>query len=203
MTTNLKPTSVFGERALALDNDFCEFGRLASEMEGIDIQSDLGFDKARKLLAKLDTTGKRIGDGMVGLTTSLEEVRQRTEAAAQLVSERAAAVEKRQNDNDRMVERLHTLGNLVKQVTEAVAKLRASSADAIAAEPNELGNKLPEFSNQLGVLVDETKKLIEDAQAAKMTSLERNADSLRQTLQAARNRLNLFIERSRGEQVTH
>ncbi len=44
---------------------------------------------------------------------------------------------------------------------------------------------MPEINSQMSIVVDEAKRLMDDARAANMKILERNCDSLRQTVQAS------------------
>ncbi|MGE0173932.1 MAG: hypothetical protein AB7T49_14140 [Oligoflexales bacterium] len=191
--TNKSPT-VFAQAALTLDEDFQEFDRLAKEIERQNIESDTGFERAAKLLIKLDSCGKRISSGMQTMSSALEEVRARTEQAANVANTRAVAVQERQQLSEQMMERLQHLGDTVRKITTAVGELRQSS-DMISDEDRAvLAERLPEFNAQLGMLVDEVQKLKVDATAAHMRTLERNADSLKQSLQRAKHKLSQLTE---------
>lgn len=185
---------MFAQAALTLDEDFQEFDRLAKEIERQNIESDTGFERAAKLLIKLDSCGKRISSGMQTMSSALEEVRARTEQAANVANTRAVAVQERQQLSEQMMERLQHLGDTVRKITTAVGELRQSS-DMISDEDRAvLAERLPEFNAQLGMLVDEVQKLKVDATAAHMRTLERNADSLKQSLQRAKHKLSQLTE---------
>jgi hypothetical protein len=55
---------------------------------------------------------------------------------------------------------------------------------------------IPELDQKLGLLIEEARKLQEDARAANMRTTERNADSMSQTLQSARRKLSVFVEKA-------
>jgi hypothetical protein len=202
-TIGTKNLSKFAQAALDLDANFQEFERLAGQVEREDVQSDTGFERASKILAKLDATGQKIGTGMIALSEALEESRASTERAANIANARAVAVEERQALSEQMIERLRFLGETVRSITESVNSMR-QPAEMITAEEREiLARQLPEFHVQLGKLVDEVQKLKVDAGAAHMRSLEKSADALRQSLQAARHRLMQMTEKETAPSSMH
>src|SRR4051812_13284852 len=96
--------SPFGEAALKLDADFTEVERLASQVEQVDVHSDIGLERAIKLLKHFSECGQRIAEGIQVMAKSLEEARARTEAAANLVAARATEVQKRKEEEDQGLE---------------------------------------------------------------------------------------------------
>lgn len=194
-----KSLSAFAQSALALDDEFNQFERLSRELERLSIHSDKGLERARALLGELDQCGQRIGKGMQTLATALDGSREQTEKAAQIVSSKSMAVQERQRETEQMLGRVKALGDMARQITTSVAQLRQPSVtDLSDADKQQIASRLPEINGQLGFLVEEARKLADDAQTANMKDLERHAQSLKQTLQAARNRLNLFVDKQVG-----
>lgn len=193
---NTSNISEFGNAALALDQDFSEFERLANKIASLSVDSDSGFEQAQKMLVKIDEVGKRIGSNMQHLSEKLEEARKNTEAAAQAVSTRAMAVQQRQKETELMLERLRNLSDTVREVTAKLTQVREDAEPASLSDRKaQLANRLPEFDSELAVIVEDINKLMLDARTLRMKTLERNADSLRQSLQAARHRFTQFVER--------
>ncbi len=64
-------------------------------------------------------------------------------------------------------------------------------------EKENLQSQLNQAMVPLTTLVEEAKNLVSDARTANMKNLERNADTLRKTLQAACNRLRLITGREK------
>ena len=187
---NIKNLSSFGQSALKLDQDFTELERLSSQIERLSIDSDSGLDRAQEALLKFGECGQRIGTGIQGLATELNELRVRAEKAAQVVSDRAVLVQQRRTEIDRMLERFRMLGDLVRQTSATVAKFKKLSGEGVTdAEKALIAKQLAEFDSQLEPLISEIHKLKEDARNAKMKTLERNAESLWQSLDAARRKL--------------
>ncbi len=191
-----KTYSPFGEAALALDYAFSEFERRATEIEKMNIQTDRGLERALTLLEELDGCGKQIGEGLKGLTSSLETVRARAEQAAQLVGVRAEAIQSRRSLGESMAKRITHLGEMVREVTSGVEKIKPpKDSDMTTEEKSMLAQSFEQFRNSLGILLDEATKLKQDAHDSHMEIFERNADTLRQSLQSARHRLKLFVDR--------
>lgn len=199
MTNLPKNLSSFGEAAVALDGEFQALEEIAREMERLTIESDKGLERGLQLLQEADGIRQRMTTSMQALAQTLEEARDRNEKAATIVAERAEQLQKRQRDSDLMLERYRALGELVKKAGEAIAQVKQPSTAELPPEQRALlMSKLPAFNDQLGILVDQARELMADAHAANMKNLERNVDSLRQSIQAARHRLNLFVGKQGG-----
>jgi seryl-tRNA synthetase len=125
----------------------------------------------------------------------LEELRQSIEKSAQRVTACSAALEERHRLSQGLHERLRSLGEMASKVTATIEGLpkprNISEEDKLL-----IAESIPTFSLQLGVLVEEALRLKNDAASANMRNLERNSDSLRQTLQSARNHLNLLVRKN-------
>lgn len=187
-------TSKFVQAALVLEENFLEFERLAHKIQTLSIASDSGFEHARKLLSKLDECGQRIAPSMLALTSCLEDIRRRTEEAARLVSVQSEAVEHRKLEMEKITEKLRALGDMAKQISEAIDKLQQQTAQVEGDPQNQmLAQHLPEFAGQFETLIAEVQKIKVEAQEANLKLFERNADSLRQSLQSAKHRLGLLI----------
>jgi hypothetical protein len=194
-TANPKQQSDFAQAALALDADFEQLERLSGELDRLAIDSDSGLERAKALLLRFGECGQRIGDEMQALARSLEEARTRAEASANRVAERAAAIQKRQIEADRLLQRFQALSEMVRKVTEAAGALQQSlKKDASDEERRALIRNLPELDSKLGVLIDEAFKIRQDAQEANLKTLHRNADSLGQTLQSVRRKLGSLVK---------
>jgi len=191
--TNTEKKSPFAESALNLDNAFTELEQLSGQIERLELESDSGLERAKQLLGKFAECGQRIGEGVQVLAKSLEESRARAEAAANVVSARALDIQKRQDENDQMLARFGTLGESVRKISETIVQFKKPAGEKLSDEERELLTKqLPELDSQLSGLIDEAQGLRVDAHQLKLKSIERNADSLSQTLLSARRKLGSF-----------
>jgi hypothetical protein len=192
---SVKNLSAFGESAIKLDGDFSELERLSGELDRLPIESESGLERARLLMARFSECSQRIGSGIQLMASSLEESRARAENAVQIVSVRAAVIQTRQQETERMLERFQALGEMVRKITTAVSQIQKPAGMELSDEERTLLMKhMPELNSQLEILINEAGKLKNDAQTVNMKTLERNADSLQQSLQAVRQKLNVFAE---------
>jgi uncharacterized protein YoxC len=192
MSNNTKNTA-FADSAINLDSAFTELEELSGQIERLDIESDSGLERAKQLLGKFAEAGQRIGDGVQVLAKSLEDSRSRAEAAAQIVSARAGDIQKRQEENDQMLSRFGALGESVKKISEKIVQFKKPAGEKLTEDERDaLTKQLPELDSQLSGLIDEAQGLRVDAQQLKLKSVERNADSLSQTLLSARRKLGSF-----------
>lgn len=191
--SNSQKLSAFIESALNLDSAFNELEQLGGQIERLDVETDSGLERAKQLLAKFAECGQRIGEGVQHLAKSLDETRRRAEAAAQAVTTRANDIQKRQEENDQMMARFGSLGVSVKKITESIVHFKKPTGEKMSAEEHEaLSKQLPELDAQLSRLIEEAQGLKVDAHQLKLKSIERNADSLSQTLLSARRKLGTF-----------
>jgi hypothetical protein len=190
-----KDLSPFGVAALELDADFVELERLSGQLERLSIESESGLERAQRLLVKFGECGQRIGEGVTRFSKALEEAHARAEKAAQAVAVRAVAVKERRQESDELLERFRVLGTMVGEITAFLARYRKPPGNALSAEErHSIARQIPEIDARLGTLIDEAAKLKTDAQRSRMRGLERDADSLGQTLLSARRKLTEFIK---------
>jgi hypothetical protein len=198
MSTNnkkKKDQSPFIEVALALDDDFTQLIRLSGEIERLDIDSDSGLDRARILLNHFSECGLRIGEGVQKMARTLDDLRGQAEEAASRVTARAHIVQERQQNVERMLSRFNALSEMVKKVTEAVSLLSRPGKQPLSdGERETLKTHIPEVQKNLRVLIDEALAIRNEAKAGHMSALERNAESLRQSLDAVRRKLESAFE---------
>lgn len=188
--------SEFGQAALCVDEEMTQFETLVQEFSRLNIESDKGLDRAVTLIAEINDCRGRMEVGMQSLSKSLLEARQRNQAAEELVADRSQAVNARQQSVENMIARFRTLGERVKLVDVTAAELRkASDSPLEPEEKDQLRGQIPALDDQLAALLMDVSQLVEDARVANLQLLERNADSLKKSLSAARNKISLFIDR--------
>ena len=199
MASATRSTSRFSEAALELDRCLIRFEDLVREMEHLAIQSDKGMDGALTLLAEIAECRTQMESGMRALSRTLEEARVRNEKAEELLSVYSVQVEERQRQSEQMFARFRALGNMATEVDEVVKQLREKFNEELLDEARSiLTDSILNLEAQLGVLTDEAKTLVEDARAANLQFLERNADAMRKSLAAARNRIKLLAKSKQG-----
>jgi hypothetical protein len=190
---NMKEVSPFIEAALKLDDDFQELERLAANLERAEIDSDAGLERGRDLLGKFGECSSRIGSEIQALATSLEDSRSRAEKAAESAANRAVLIQERLTKANSLNERFKGLADMVKMVSDGIAQFKKPGGQQMTDEERKfLSGKLPELDAQMSDLGAQAVKLKEEARQENMKLLERNADSLEQTLASARQKLGRF-----------
>lgn len=196
--------SEFGQAALTLDGEFTKFDRLAQEIERLAVTSDKGLARAETLLVEIDACRSRLGAGMQSFARILEAARERCDKAAQVVADRAVEVQARQKEVESLLFKFQALGEMVREITVSLTDLRGASEEVETdADRASLATRLSNYQEKIESLVEQAKKLVGDAHKANMSALERNADGLRQSLQATHNRLNLFVNKHVPEPTKH
>jgi chromosome segregation ATPase len=190
---NTKEVSPFIEAALKLDDDFQELERLAANLERAEIDSDAGLERGRDLLGKFGECSSRIGTEIQALASSLEDSRSRAEKAAESAANRAALIQERLNKTNHLNERFKNLAEMVKMVSDGISQFKKPGGQQMTeGERKFLSGRLPELDSQMSDLGVQAVKLKEEARHENMKMLERNADSLEQTLASARQKLGKF-----------
>lgn len=192
-----KTRSPFVLAAIALDAEFDKFDQLTSELDRLNLDSDRGYERGLAILEELESCRGRFGPASQDLARTMEDARERTAQAAALVGERERLIGVRREKVDALLTRYKQLGELVQRVTTAASQLKTPAAGTISDEDKALlGMRLPELDQQLDVLVEQARLLMDDARETNLKVLERNADSLRQSLQSARHRFKQLAEKT-------
>jgi hypothetical protein len=195
MAPSSKDLSAFAQAALTLDAEFAQFERLSGELERLEIDSDSGLERGRLLLTRVSECGQRVGVDIQALASALTEAQARAQAAAQAVSVRADLVQARQQQVNVLADRFKALGEMVRAVTEAVGQLKLSGKSELSPEAKGLlAQHLPELESRLGGLIDEALNIKLEARSAQMKGLERDADSMAQSIQAVQKKISLLSE---------
>jgi len=175
---------------LALDEYLSELERVGAKINSMPLKSDFDREHMQKLMGRFAECGQGVAAEVTNLSTQLNEARARAEAVAQGVAARAESLNVVKSEESDKLEQFRMLGEKVKGLNVAMSALRRPEGETISTEERaQLTASLAEFDLQLEPLIEEAQSLRKSAQAAKLKSLEANADSLAQTLQAVRTKL--------------
>lgn len=177
--------SEFLKSAIKLDQSFTELTNLSLQLEAAELNTEYGMNQARKILGKFSECGQRVGEEIQLLAKNLEDSRQGAESAAQAVSERAQLVQKRHETNEKIFTRFQELGGSVRVVT--------NSLSTIPQDQEALSNYLMPLLMQLDRLFEESDRIKYEAQYSNLRTLEKDADSMSQTIRSLRAKLSKFV----------
>jgi SMC interacting uncharacterized protein involved in chromosome segregation len=176
-----KHDSPLVKSVLALDSYLSELERVGSKINSTDMTSDVDLEYIQKLMARFAECGQGISDEVTNLSTQLREAQARAEEVAKGVSKQAELLKIQRNEQEVRVEEFRVLGEKVRNLTAVISGFRDDRAKLIA--------NLPSVESQLDNLIEELQKLRSSARDSRMRALQKNAESLVQSLQAARQKL--------------
>ena len=190
MSNKAKQDSPLVKSVLALDNYLTELERVGAKINSTDMTSDFDIEYIQKLMARFAECGQGIAEEVTNLSRQLQEAQTRAEAVAQRVSGQAELLNNRRKEQNAKLEEFRILGEKVSELNAAMSQFRRPRGHGLTNEDRaQLASGIPAFEAQLAVLIEELQDLRESARNARMKALEKNAESLVQTLQAVHRKL--------------
>jgi chromosome segregation ATPase len=190
MANKTKRDSPLVRSVHALDYYLTELERVGTKINSTDMTSAFDIEYVQKLMTRFAECGQRVSEELTNLSTQLHEARQRAEAVAQGVSAQAQLLTRRRNEQNEELEKFRILGEKVRDLNAAISQFRIPRTDDLTAEDRaKLTSNIPAFEAQLAVLIEELQDLQKSARNSRIKALEKNAESLAQTLQAVRKKL--------------
>ncbi len=181
------------EAATALDAALKRFQELTESLEHASLNSQKGLERAAQVLTEVTDVDQQLSDHVRLLVSAINVVRERQQAQADRVHARALELQKRTETYGDLLKRYEALGKVAGELNGLIQQLAARPAPPPPADPSgELVASLQELHDPLEKVVGGAQELHEAANSTGFGDLARQADSLRQQLLAARNRLNLL-----------
>jgi chromosome segregation ATPase len=181
MSNKAKHDSPLVKAVLALDNHLSELERVGTKINATDMTSDVDVDFIQKLMARFAECGQGIAEEVANLSRHLQEAQTHSQSIADGVGRQAELFTARRTEQNQKVEQFQLLGEKVRELNTEITRFRDDRTQLIA--------NIPHLETQLTALIDELETLRQSARGSRMRSLEKNAESLTQTLQAVRRRL--------------
>jgi hypothetical protein len=190
MADKINRESALVRSVLALDTFLSELERIGRKITSADLSGDFDVEYVQKLMSRFAECGEAISEEVPKLSQHLQEAQTRAQAVARGVSQQADLFNVRRNEYNRKLEEFRLLGDRVRELNAAIVRFRPANRDPLTDEHRaKLRADLAGFDVQLTGLIDELQDLRNSARDSRMKSLEKNAESLAQTLQAARKKL--------------
>jgi chromosome segregation ATPase len=181
MPNKVKRDSPLVKSVLTLDTYLTELERVGNKINSTDMASDFDLEYIQKLMARFAECGQGISEEVTNLSTQLREAQARAEEVARGVSRQADLLKNRREEQDQKLEEFRILGEKVRELNTVISGFRDDRA--------KLKSSLPSVESQLGELIQALQKLRTSARDSRMRALEKNAESLAQSLEAARKKL--------------
>jgi hypothetical protein len=194
MSNKAKRDSPLVIAVLALQNHLTELERVGAKINSADLSSEIDVEYIQKLMTRFAECGQGISEEVNNLSTHLREATLRAEGVAQGVSRQAEAFAARRKEQDEKLEQFRLLGERVGAINAAISIFRPPPGQGLTDEDRAaLATSVPELEGQLAALIGELQDMRNSARTARMRGLEKNAESLSQSLQAAQVKLRDLI----------
>jgi hypothetical protein len=191
-----KTESALASAATAFEDELQHFAAFAADLARAPLTSDKALVRAQKALEESSESQVRLAARLQDVIVAIDGARGKQEACMKQMLEAAERVRSRAQSFTALVERFAGLGQLARDINEPVRAVVARKAEG--ADPRELATGLEEVLLRTESLIAEAESLAQDAKEANWPDVARQADSLKQQMQSARNRL-LIAQRSVNE----
>jgi hypothetical protein len=175
---------------LALQDCLNELERVGIKINSTDLDGEIDVEHIQKLLNHFAECGQGISDEVTNLSVHLQEAQTRAQTIAQGVSRQAEIFRDRRNEQNEKLEQFRLLGERVREINAAISVFKRPAGQGLTDEDRSaLASNVPALEGQLAQLIGELQELRTSARGSRMRTLERNAESLTQSLQAVQVKL--------------
>jgi DNA repair exonuclease SbcCD ATPase subunit len=175
--------SELSEAALALDRELRRFEELAEQAARLKLTTEKSLERATEALTRAAESQDRIHGHVQQLVAAVGTARQKQEADAAALMARAQQIAARRKEFADVLQRMAGLGQMAKEVQ-----------DALQAGPG----GIDDVQARMQKIADEAAEIGRTAQEKEMEDVARQADSLRQQVLAARNKVALLAGKARA-----
>jgi hypothetical protein len=189
MSNKINRDSALVKSVLALDSYLSELERVGAKINSTDMTSDFDLEYIQKLMARFAECGQGVSQEVNNLSTQLQEARARAEAVAHAVSRQAELLSKRRNEQNVQLEKFRILGEKVRDLNAIISQFRRPVQDLTEQDRADFTSNIPAIEKQLVLLIEELHDLQKCARDIQMKILEKNAESLAQSLEAVHRKL--------------
>ncbi len=199
MTAKQQPdASALTAAAQAFDEELQRFSRLTEALRKRQLDSRHALESAAELLKDVTRCQEELQQRAQALVGALGAAREAQQVQADVVQERARDIQQRAQDYAHLTARFEEVGQQAAGLNTLAQNLatRRGNGDQPLRETELPGllSQLDELRERMGAVADQAGSFIGDARDARFEELCGRADSLRQQLLAARNKIGLLRE---------
>lgn len=181
--------------AEGVETELEKFEELSERIRTATLDSQKNLERFANMLKDVADTDERLGEKVRTLVSAIAQARERQQKQAELISQRAQELQQRTSVFQGLIEQYANLGSqaaqLNLQVQEAYQARQSGTAEGEALATARLGD----INEGAGKLAEEAERVMNAADQAGFNDISRQADSLRQQLLSARNKLNLLSKK--------
>jgi hypothetical protein len=182
---NQKKLSELGLAAQALEVELARFDELAEVALRSQLNSEKNIERAAKATMDAAACQERVAEKVQALVATIVAARDKQQATAERIVARAQEIQSRGQEVTALMQRFIALGEEARGVVQLVQALGGVPKEEVPARVGEIEERL------LGV-VSHSQDVAKEAQSIDMMDIARQADSIRQQVYSARNRLKLL-----------
>lgn len=175
--------------ARELTEQLARFEAQSNDLSRLAIDSDKSLQRARQGLEACSTHEAALARALLAFAEAMRGVQATQQRCVDVTATTAGRIAARHAERAELQTRLATLGENARQVSAPVTELVARGADSGALRG------LQEVEQRLEGVLIETTALCEASRDGDWADLERDTQSLREQLQALRNRVGLMRRR--------
>lgn len=193
MSKRDKSPSELVAAAEALDSQLTRFESLAEQFDKTPLNSEKSLERASKLLRDVAEQDQTLNASVSALVAAVTGTRERQQKHADLVNARAQELQQRAETFKSLLERYGALGQSAAGLNQSMQEFAAQRAKAQTPEQNAgLLPTLDALNQRMVEVAEEAQSVTKLAEEQDFTDVGRQADSLRQQLLSARNKLTLL-----------
>ncbi len=181
--------------AAAVDAELLKFEELSERIRTAEMDSQKSLERFAGSLRDVADADESLGQKVRVLVTAIATARERQQKQAEMISNRAKELQARTQVFQGLIEQYAVLGTKAAELNQAVQQAYQSRQEGTAEGEATATVQLSEINEGTGRLAEEAEKVVNAADEAGFSDISRQADSLRQQLLSARNKLNLLSKK--------
>jgi hypothetical protein len=192
------PPSDLQAAATALASELVLLEKTIHETDRLPIDSDKALQRARKMLESCASHEVLLAQHLQALAGAIQASQLRIQTCMDQTVELSRRIQERSEQRTALLERVAALGRRAHDIQAPIQSAMARGIDG--SSPGEALIVVGEVVTLTGTLLDEATSIATDARAADWADVARQADGLRQQIQAVRGKV-VGLQRSLGERA--
>jgi len=181
------------QAAEGVEEELRRFEALADTVLRTPLDSEKNLERASKALREVAESDERLVAQLQKLVAAVGGVRDRQQEHARGVNARAEQLQARTQAFQELLQGYAGLGRSASELNAVVQDIAARKQQATTSEDNRaLAGSLEQLLERMALVAEEAQGLATSASEQDFTDISRQADSLRQQLLSARNKMALL-----------
>ncbi|SEM41577.1 hypothetical protein SAMN05444354_116109 [Stigmatella aurantiaca] len=187
------PSSELTSAAEALEAQLRRFESLSDQFRRSPLNSEKSLERASKLLRDVAEQDGVLNASVSALVAAVARTRDRQQQEADSVNAHALHLQERAELFKSLLERYGALGQSAAELNQRMQEFAVQRAQAQGEEHNAaLHQALEGLQERMGQVAEEARAVVEQAETQDFADVGRQAESLRQQILSARNKLGLL-----------